>query len=96
MRDYAAISLAEKVKPEVHYVPSQWDTIKLGERATLLRVLDHPDEEVVRSNKLGAVVSTSPVVKIHEHGFETRNSRYIPQGDPDEVADQGSKGPAAA
>lgn len=68
---------ASFVKPIVHYVPTGDDNIVEGTWATLFHVVDHPNTSRV-SNKPGQCVWTSKVVKIHENGFETLNTRYVP------------------
>lgn len=63
------------MKPIVHYIPTLEDRINVGEIAFLWNVLDHPSPGV--SNMPGQCVATSFVVRLHDDGFETTNTRYV-------------------
>lgn len=66
-----------RTKIIVHYRPTNQDIIKVGSRAMLWNVLDHPSDAV--SNTPGEAVYTSNVINIiNDNGdsFETQNSIY--------------------
>lgn len=69
MHDHYDSILKKKI---VHYAPNKYDFIVKGSSA-LVYPVDHPDSTYV-SNR--TQVRTSTVVKIHENGFETENTRY--------------------
>lgn len=68
-----------KMKPTVHYHPTDLDIIELG-RGAVIFPMNHPDKHNVSNTTL---VFTSKVISVDGQGnFETENTRYVPSTCP--------------